>query len=252
MLIWVWPSAVIVAPMTAYTSTEGYVHGAVGLFPAVLVSGLFLAWALIAAADPDAETSGARSDGRDAATAGRASGVWLAFAALAAVVAVTVVFQFQYQVGGARYAELSARLDAGPWRGMRATPAQRVLLARYAQDLAAQTQPDDALLVFFRNPGLYLYWPHRLGTNSVSLLGRPADDPLAPLPESTIAFYRRTRRLPDVVVHVVPTAAASAAELADCGGLGYPVAIVRQDYTVNRRPPGKTTQQILDTLPRQN
>jgi hypothetical protein len=254
VLIWVWPSAVIAAAMTAYTSTDGWVHGAVGLFPAVVVSGLFLAWDLIAAVDggEGAAEGGARpGKGAAAGSAGGAAGAWLAFAALAAVVAVTISFQFQYQAGGARFAELSARLDAGPWWGVRVTPAQRALLDGYAADLEAQAQPGDALLVYFRHPGLYLYWPHGLATNSVSLLGRPADDPFAPLPESTVAFYRRTRRVPDLVVHVAPTAAADPSELAECGGLRYPVAVMRSDYTVNRRPPGTSTREILDGLPRQ-
>ena len=117
---------------------------------------------------------------------------------------------------------------------------------------SAQAGPDDALLVFFRNPGLYLYWPHRLATNSVSLFGRPAGDPFAPLPESTIAYYRRTRRLPDVVVHVCPATTVPRAVLERCGGLRYPVSLTRQDYAVNVRPDGVSTQEILDGLPRQH
>ena len=251
-LIWMWPPAVLAAAMTAYTSADGFVHGAVGLFPAVLVSGLFLAWNLEAAFAgdrPTADPYGPRGRRPDAATG---LGVWVAFAALAAVVAVTVVLQFQYQAGGARSGDLDARLETGPWAGVAVTQAQRVFLEEYEEDLAAVTRPDDALLVYFRNPGLYLYWPGALATDSVSLQSRPADDPFAPLPESTIAFYRRTRRLPDVVVHVCPAVTATDEQLGDCGGLGYPVVVKRVDYALNARPASVDTRAILDDLPRQD
>ncbi len=57
----------IAGAMTAYTSAAGYVNAAVGLAPALMVSGLFLAWALEAA--------------------GRPALPWLALVALIAIVA---------------------------------------------------------------------------------------------------------------------------------------------------------------------
>ena len=46
LLIWVWAPALVAGAMTAYTSASGYLDSAVGLAPAVVVSGLFLCWAL--------------------------------------------------------------------------------------------------------------------------------------------------------------------------------------------------------------
>lgn len=248
VLIWVWPPAVLAAAMTAYTSANGFVQGAVGLFPAVLASGVFLAWNIEAAFTVERRTLDGCASGAQRAHAAR---TWAPFVTLAAVVAATVVLQFQYQAGGARFGDLDARLTSGPWAGVAVTQAQRVLLERYEQDLGAVADSGDALLVYFRNPGLYLYWPGALGADSVALQSRPADEPYAPLPQSTIAFYRRTRRLPDVVVHVCPAVAATDEQLTECGGLGYPVVVKRTDYAVNVRPEGVDTRAILDDLPRQ-
>jgi hypothetical protein len=223
VLVWVWPSAVIAAAMTAYTSAEGYPHAAVGLFPAALVSGLFLAWAVLAAFDGDddgrmptrAARRGARRRGRDLACvrgAGRdrrgECGV-----------------QFQYQAGGVQYEQLSVRLDDGPWRGVRVTRAQSMMLSQYEDDLKAQARPGDALLVLFREPGLYLYWPYGVAADSASLQGHAAGGQQARLPASTIAFYRRTHRLPDLVVRVAPAAGSDSEALGAWNGLGYPVVV---------------------------
>jgi hypothetical protein len=260
LFIWVWPATVVAAAMTAYTSTEGYARGAVGVFPAVLLSGLFLAWNLLAALTPD-EGAGVtesaatrrRAVGADRSGAGgvRAGAAdWLAFAALAAVVAVTLVLQLQYQQGGATRAQLTARLSSGPWAGISVTPAQRTLIEQAQTDLATYGKPGDALLVYFRSPGLYLSWPYRLATDSVSLQSRPLGDDFAVLPKSTIARYRRTRRVPDIVLHICPP--ASAAKQNACGGLHYPVTVRRAGYTLALRPAFLTTQKILAALPRQH
>ena len=65
LLIWIWAPAVIAGAMTAYTSAAGYVSSAVGLAPALIVGGLFLAWALEAvstARGPLAGSGGAHGD----------------------------------------------------------------------------------------------------------------------------------------------------------------------------------------------
>ena len=43
LLFWVWAPAIIAGAMTAFTSAAGYLNGAVGFLPALMVSGLFLA-----------------------------------------------------------------------------------------------------------------------------------------------------------------------------------------------------------------
>ena len=79
LLIWIWAPAVIAGAMTAVHERRRLrERSAVGLAPALIVSGLFLAWAL------------------EAAGAGRRSRGWR-WSALIAIVGVTLGFSFQYQ-----------------------------------------------------------------------------------------------------------------------------------------------------------
>jgi hypothetical protein len=112
MLVWVWGGALLAGAMTAFTSSAGYANAAVGLPPPLLASGLFLAWALeaVATATPRGGTAAvlAGVPARTAATP------WLALVALLGVVAVTLVFQVQFQQEGHTAADLTRRCDFGP------------------------------------------------------------------------------------------------------------------------------------------
>ena len=106
LLLWIWAPALLVGAMTAYTSADGFVHAAVGLLPGMVASGLFLAWGLA----PLRQGRGTP---------------WPALAGMAAVVLVTLVFQLQFQYGGAGWRDLSARMGSGPWQGIAVTSGQR-------------------------------------------------------------------------------------------------------------------------------
>jgi hypothetical protein len=229
----------VAGAMTAYTSADGYAHAVVGLYPATILAALFLAWALEAAFDREEEEAPA-GDGR---------GLAVAFAGLAAVVAVTVVFQFQYQAGGVPYGELTVRPGTGPWAGVAMPPGRARFLRQVAGDLAAHARPGDGLLIYYEGSGLYLLWSGRIVGNTVRIYSRPTGSPLAPLPEQTVQYMRRARRVPDVVIHLCETDGASPRQLAGCGGLAYPVVAIRPGYTMHRRPPGDGLQQVLDRLP---
>ena len=146
LLVWVWAPAIIAGAMTAYTSAAGYVSSAVGLAPALMVGGLFLAWALEAVAKDRVP--------------------WLALAALVAIAAVTVSFNFQYQSRDVPYAQLTSRFDSGPWWGIKVTPGRRLQMDGFAADLATQASPADKLLVFWEGSGYYLYWNGVIAANT--------------------------------------------------------------------------------------
>ncbi len=233
MLLWCWAPAVLIGAMTAYTSADGFVHAAVGLFPGLLVSGLFLAWGL--------EPLRARSGGARRRP-------WPALGGLAAVVAVTLVFQVQFQQGGLAYNELTQRMHAGPWSGIAVSREQRARLDGFAADLDSQARKEDGLLVYPRGAGLYLYWPGAIAANTYQLVTL---DPVGPLPKTTISYYRRHRVVPTLVFHLLDTRGMSAEVLqASCGGLDYPPVLVRTWYAVQRRPEGESTQEVLARLPR--
>ncbi len=229
LLWWIWAPALLVGAMTAYTSADGLVHAAVGLLPGVVASGLFLAWGLLPLRP-------------------RRGVPWLAFAGLAAVVLVTLVFQVQFQYGGAGWRDLSARMASGPWRGIAVTPAQRSHLDRFAADLAGESRPEDRLLIYPQGAAYYLYWPGEIAANTYQMY---VEDAQAPLPKATVSYYRRHREVPTLVVHLTETAGKTAAELrSECGGLEYPPVLVAPGYAIQRKPPSETVFDVLARLPR--
>jgi hypothetical protein len=238
LVLWVWVPALLSGAMTAFTSAAGYRNAAVGLLPALLASGLFLAWALEAAGQTRATTEAPR----------RGATPWLALVALAGVAAVTLVFQVQFQQEGRGTAELTRRCDFGPWWGISVTPTRYEELLAFRTDLKQCDRPGDQLLVFYGNSGLYLFWEGGIAANSYSLWG---EDPSAPLPQSTVEYFRRHHVVPTLAVHVLDTPGLSDVQLtADCGGLGYPPVVVRPRWALQRRPAGETTGDVLDRLAR--
>jgi hypothetical protein len=240
LLLWVWVPAMIAGAMTAFTSADGYLSAPVGFAPALLASGLFLAWSLEPVASPRIATEDAPS---------RTRLPWVALVALVAVVGVLVAFQFQFQQGGVPSGRLTSRFDSGPWWGIEATAEQRRLLDGFARDLQGQSRPDDALLIFYEGCGYYLYWRGRIAANSYSLA---SPDAFAPLPQATISYYRRHRIVPSLAVHLLSTEGMSDAELqAACGGLEYPPTLVRPTYAFQRKPADESTRDVLMRLPRE-
>ncbi len=236
LLLWVWAPAVIAAAMTAFTSAAGYLDAPLGFAPALLVSGVFVAWSLEAVT-----VSGTAAE----AALPRARLPWLALVVLIAIVGVTILRQPQPL--DVRSGALTSRFAAGPWWGITVNPDQRWRLEGFAIDLRTQSKPDDALVVFYGPPGYYLYWGGDIAANSYWLANA---DVSAPLPHTTVGYYRRHRLVPTLVVHVLPTAGMSAAELqAACGGLGYPPTLVRATYAIHRKPAYETTAEVLATLP---
>lgn len=231
LLFWVWAPALLVGAMTAYTSADGFVHSAVGLFPGVIASGLFLAWGL-------APLTGGRGRGRP----------YAALVGLAGVVLVTLAFQVQFQFGGAALGDLSARMVSGPWRGIAVTPAQRQRLDRYAADLADHARPGDRLLAYPRGAGCYLYWDGAIAANTYQMV---VSGPGSPLPKATVSHFRRHREVPTLVVHLLDTRGKGPTELRDAsGGLYYPPVGVAPWYAVHRKPAQETTAEVLARLPR--
>jgi hypothetical protein len=246
LLYWVWVPALLAGAMTAFTSAAGYPSGAVGFLPALLASGLFLAWSLEAVARRDAASADALP-GVSTGAAGRGRLPWLALTALVGVLAATLVFQFQFQQRDVPYSSLTRRCDFGPWWGISLTPERHALLEEFSADLAAQTRPDDRLLIFYQASGYYLFWPGDIAANSYWL---SSEDVLAPLPQTTLDYYRRNRLVPTVAVHLVITDGMTDEELAAaCGGLGYPPTLVRPRYAIQRKPSDETTGDVLARLP---
>ncbi|MFA4964176.1 MAG: hypothetical protein WC709_00850 [Thermoleophilia bacterium] len=233
LLIWVWPPAMLAGAMTAYTSASGFANAAVGFAPAVMLSGLFLAWSL------EAVTGGGHQ-----MAASRAP--WLALAVLVAIVGVTVAFQLRFQQVQVPYRELTSRFTSGPWWGVKVTPQRRALMDRFGADLKAQARGDDRLLVIYDSAGFLLYWNGKLATNTYWIDG---DAGTGRLDATTIDYFKRHRLVPTLVVQLTKTKARTPSQLAEaCGGLEYPSTLIRRDYVFHRKPAGETTDQVLQRL----
>ena len=260
LLIWIWAPAMMAGAMTAYTSAAGYVNSAVGLAPALIASGLFLAWALEAVGRPPTPAPGSSAPllrpgdgeaGLPSAPSSSAGVPWLALAVLIAIVGVTVAVNFQFQQRDVAYGELTSRFDSGPWWGIKVTPERRRLMDGFAADLREQALPDDKLLVIYEGSGYYLYWNGAIAANTYWL---GVDAKTGDLPQTTVSYYRRHRIVPTLVVNLIPTAGMTDADLqALCGGLGldYPPVLVRPKYAFQRKPADESTAEVLARLPRQ-
>jgi len=238
LLIWVWASSMVAGAMTAYTSAVGYVNADVGLASAVMVSGLFLAWALEAVTERAPE---------DAAGLRRGRAPWLALVVLVAVVGVTVTFQFRFQQHDVPYSALTSRFDSGPWWGIKVTPERRAQVDSLAAGLRATARPGDKLLVLYVAPGYYLLWNGPVAAYAYWMDSGP-NGGLSP---AEISYLRDHNVAPDLVVRLMPTAGLSPAEIAaGSAGLGYPAVLVRPGYVIYRKPAGETAADVLARLPR--
>ena len=232
LLVWGYLPALAAGLVSGYSSASGWLQMDVGLLSAMVVSGVLLALALAPRA----------GDGRRLRTALPG----LALACLGGILAVTVVYQYQYLPRAVPYSQLTVTLHRGPYAGIRTTPVRAAYLEQLSADLSTVAAPSDRLLVFYQEPAFYLFWPHRMAANSVwvsSSKGLNANDDTGPLPPATLAYYQREHTLPDVVLRVIGTTGLSRQELEQrySGGLGYRLVLVRPQYAVFRRPPAVTT-----------
>lgn len=230
VLIWVWAPTLLVGAMAAYTSSLGYVHASVGVFPGALASGLFVAWAL------------------ESVPATRFSRPWLSLVVLIAVLGVAVSFQFRQQAHLSP--ESSVRFDEGPWWGISASKDDHSFVTQLSADLSSQREEDDSLLVVYGMPGAYLLWDGEIAGNSYWI--RPGEGgQMGSLPASTLAGFRRRQEVPSLLLHFVPTEGLSPVELQrGSGGLDYPTLLVQPRYSLHRKPPTATVEDVLTRLDR--
>jgi hypothetical protein len=235
LLLCVWAVAVVGGVVTSYTSAAGYVNAAVGAAPGVMVSALFLAWALEAAGGPSRARACAR-------------GLWaptLTLTVLAAVVAVTIAFQFQYQQHDAAYSSLTSRFDSGPWWGIAAVVEQRRQVDDVGAALAAVGHTDDSLLVLYVAPGYYLFWPGPVAAYTYWM----GEGSSGGLPPEELTYLRTHNVAPTVLLLLIRTRGLTEAQLrAASDGLAYRPVLVRPGLVVFRRPGGVNSSAELERL----
>ncbi|HMK91744.1 MAG TPA: hypothetical protein VK576_01985, partial [Thermoleophilia bacterium] len=236
VLVWGYLPALAAGLVSGYTSANGWLQMDVGLLPAMVLSGCYLALAF--------EPRAAEGEGL------RAAQPALALVALAGVLAVTVALQYQFLPRAVPLSQMTATIPGGPYAGVRTTPQRAALLQQVARDLPRVASPGDRLLIFYQAPALYLFWPHRVATNSVwisSPHGLGDNGYTGHLPAATLAYYGREDTAPDVMLRMIDTAGLSDRQLAQRYGAGleYRVTLVRPHYVVFKRPAGAALPAVI-------
>jgi hypothetical protein len=236
LLLWIVVPSILAGAWISFTAVSGIITGAVGLTPVFIAAGLYLVWS----AGPE-EPEGAGLLDRQR--------WWLVMLSLMAVMGVTIAFMFQYLPRDVPYSTYRVRVADGPYAGLLVGENDARTLADLRRDLARHAAPGDRLMVFYESPGYYLFWPHRIATNSVRLASDQED---GLLPRSTRAWFRRNSSVPDVIVRAFEPRGRSDEVVARrfSGGLrGYEVVARREDYVILRRTPGWTDAEVLNALP---
>lgn len=181
-LIW-WPSF-IGGLVTAWSSGNGTVNGAIGMFPAALASALLIIRALQLM---PGLTKSSRVTQR------------------AMMMATPVLIILPFLVGGYLYvygeevpftSVLTERIAAGPYRGIKTTVAKKTFINSLSHDVASLVKPNDTILFFSDFPAGYLFANARPLTNSVWL------SVLGPTPTglmSTMKYYKKNGVKPNLV-----------------------------------------------------
>jgi hypothetical protein len=234
LLVWGFVPAAAAALVTGYTSAVGYPNCAVGFIPGMFASAALFVFAMeprLQQPEPRARPLIARS----LAALDRLTPDFTLFA-LAAIVAVTIVFQFQYLPRFVPYSQTTKRMDFGPWSGIYTTPVRYDYLLQVTDDLHTYAQPGDRILFFAGFPAGYLMWPYRMAANTVWITN--ADGVTGPLPKTTYDYFERKQVVPDVVFRMWRTAPGAPTGFLDqlSGGLPYHLVAVRPEYVVFRRP----------------
>ncbi len=265
LLVWVVAPAVMAGIWVAFTAVDGLANAAVGLAPVFIAGGLFMVWSAGPEADDPGETlrvpgsmvagaatlspsPGIRPGPSDTPAAIERNRWSLVMASLMGVIAVTIAFTFQYLPQDIPYSHLTVRLEEGPYQGLLVREHDALVLGQLEEDLARFRAPGERLMIFYRSPGFYLFWPEDIATNTVWLAGEAEDDPL---PASTKAWFLRTSEVPDVVVRPFLSSGLSdeTIEQQYMGGLiGFEVAARRGDYVILRRDPSTTDAMVLNAL----
>ncbi len=211
----VWATSLLAGAVSSLTSTNGAANACLGLLPGGVAAVLLLADA--SAALPGPERRGSRS---------------LLLATIVAIAVIQVFNQYGYVYRDDPLETLDARIDAGPWRGLRTTERRRRLVEDLARDLGAVARAPDASLISFGDfPAGYLFTTLR--PSGLTAWALPEDPQRKERPH-----LRRwwATLWPDVVLSFHPNGAPPDTLGETFLGRGYRPVVVRSDYTLYRSP----------------
>jgi hypothetical protein len=182
LYVWGVLPALVGSAVTAYTSSNGFMNGAIGFFPAVFATAGVLALAM---ERPEGERG-----------LGAVLLPWLLVAVFALLVAGLARNQLRafYQESPVEY--LTAEVPAGPFAGLYTVPERAAFDAELRHDIALYVNPGEHVLFFDGFPSGYLYTSARPAANTLWL--SKSDQRTATAPHATLAYWSRTGCYPDV------------------------------------------------------
>lgn len=177
-------AAVIVVPAslagglaTAYTSNNGLLNAGLGMAPVLLIA---LPLLLESALD-------------DARTPLRPAHVWLAVAALSALLLCMVAVDSSASYRDGPPLTLRTLVRSGPWAGIYTRPETALLLQSLRDDVAAAGSKRDRVLIYPGEPGAYLVANRRVAPPALWLAVGSRD---------VLDRFYASGRLPDLIVRI--------------------------------------------------
>jgi hypothetical protein len=195
--LWLWGilPALVAGAVTAYTSTNGFINGGIGFFPAVFATAGLLG--LAAAHFVPADDAGSVNEQLALARGrGGAAATWALSAVLALLVFGFCSNQYYSVYRAPNTTQLTAMVPGGPFAGLYTLESTQ----RYEEQLRSDIQtyvPRDAFVLFFNDyPAPYLMTSARPAAQALWL--SRSDDRLRPQANPITRWWRTTGRYPDV------------------------------------------------------
>lgn len=215
--------------VTAWSSSNGAVNSAIGMFPASLASLILAVKALQAIPVTTTLLNIVRSS--------------LTMITPALILLPLMMGGSKYLYGGGSLftADLTEEVPSGPYGGIRTTADRKAFVERFSRVADRFVHPNDTVMFFANFPAGYLFPNARPVTSSLFFTTRasiPSD------PSHTMDYFQRTGTKPDVVFLTREAQGLSGALYDMLTGEGYR-KIYEDDFcSIFRRQPSRPTQRM--------
>lgn len=182
----VWMPSFVAGMTTAWSSSNGYINAAIGLFPASLVTSIFLIVLIL-----EISSKGGTNDSKYNI---------LYVSLLILFISIFLVFQYSSVYRDDKIAELHAKVESGPYSGLYTTEEKKKYIDDLTSDIKSVVRPHDRILVFDNFPAGYLLSSIRPATNTLWL------NPTSWYPnvnrQATIDYFQKNNIEPDIAVKI--------------------------------------------------
>lgn len=181
-LLWL-PSAVA-GITTGWTSGTGYLSVAIGFFPSIFITSIFLIITFIGISQKGDRNLNLKK---------------FVFIIPALVMFILIFLQYSAVYRDDKIAELNTKIDAGPYKGIFTTKEKTAYIQNMVQEIQNSLTSQEKKILFYGVcfPAGYLFVPLRPAANTVCLRTHSASFPFINL-QSTIDYYQKNNIKPDI------------------------------------------------------